>query len=83
MLVANQADGKPINDSVELYKHSNVLYRGELYHEKYTKYPTNIKKGPANFVFEVKYQNGKVKNDTVPIIIIDDVYKPFKFHRKY
>ena len=82
-LVANQADGKPINDSVELYKHSNVLYRGELYHEKYTKYPTNIKKGPANFVFEVKYQNGKVKNDTVPIIIIDDVYKPFKFHRKY
>lgn len=82
-LLATQADGLPILRQKNLNAVSNILFTGELYDEKFLHYPTNIKKGPASFEFEVKYTNGVIKKDIVPIEIIDNVLQIYRYHRKY
>ncbi|WP_190284986.1 PKD domain-containing protein [Bacillus sp. S3] len=82
-LKASQADGQSIVRTVDLSKLANVLFKGELYDENFLNYPTNIQKGPASFEFEVKYSNGIIKKDTVPIEIVDNVLEVYRFHRKY
>ena len=82
---AYQADGKPIRRTAPLYFVTNVLYDGELFDEKWLHYPTNIRKGPAYFDFEVTYSNGVKKETIVPIEIIieGNVFDVYKFHRRY
>ena len=82
---AYQADGKPIHRVVPLSYVTNILYDGELFDEKWLHYPTNIRKGPAYFDFEVLYANGVKKKSLVPIEIIVEgsVFDVYKFHRKY
>lgn len=82
---AYQADGKPIHRVVPLSYVTNILYDGELFDEKWLHYPTNIRKGPAYFDFEVLYANGVKKRSLVPIEIIVEgsVFDVYKFHRKY
>ncbi|MEH6988377.1 PKD domain-containing protein [Cytobacillus firmus] len=82
-LKATQANSVSINRTVSLAKTTSILYKGELYDPAYIEYPTNIRPGPAIFEFEVKYTNGVIKRDSVPIEIIADSYKVFKLHRKY
>jgi translation initiation factor IF-1 len=82
-LKATQANSVSINRTVSLGKTTSILYKGELYDPAFIEYPTNIKPGPAIFEFEVKYTNGVIKKDSVPIEILADSYKAFKLHRKY
>lgn len=82
---AYQVDGEPIYREVPLSRVTNVLYDGELFDEKWLHYPTNIRKGPAYFDFEVLYANGVKKKSLVPIEIIVEgsVFDVYKLHRKY
>ncbi|MEM5013981.1 PKD domain-containing protein [Niallia taxi] len=82
-LIAEQTDNTPVKITKTLSSLSDVLYDGFIYDEKHQEYPTNLKKGPAQFDFEVKYTNGVIKQDTVDIEIIDDVLKVYKYHRVY
>lgn len=61
-----------------------LVYGGQLYEESFQEPSTSLTKGPKEFIFEVKYKNGVVKRDTVPIEIIGDVlYDGYQFHRRY
>ncbi|MDE5055295.1 PKD domain-containing protein [Niallia taxi] len=82
-LIAEQTDNTPIKITKTLSKLSDIIYDGFIYDERHQKYPTNLKKGPAQFEFEVKYTNGVIKRDTVNIEIIDDVFNVYKYHRVY
>lgn len=82
-LIAKQTDNTPVKISKTLSKVSDILYDGFIYDKKHQEYPTNLKKGPAQFEFEVKYTNGVIKKDTVDIDIIDDALNVYKYHRKY
>ncbi|WP_197468133.1 PKD domain-containing protein, partial [Fictibacillus phosphorivorans] len=82
-LIATQANGNPHVKTVGLTPTTNVFAKGELYDPAYLEYPTNLKVGTAAFEFEVKYANGVIKKDRVPIEIIDDVYNAYKLHRTY
>lgn len=80
-LLATQSDTKPIVRIVNLNGASQTHFIGELFDNSFLNYPTTIMNGPASFVFEVKYTNGVVKTDTVPIEIIDNIYHSFEYHR--
>lgn len=82
-LRANQADSQYIERITNMTGVSTILYKGELFDPKFQNYPTNIKKGPATFEFEVKYTNGVIKKDLVQIQVIDDVFEAYRFHRRF
>lgn len=82
-LKATRANETPISAAPILAKGSDIFYTGELYDPTFLEYPTNLKVGPAEFEFEVKYTNGVIKKATVPIEIISDSFKAYRLHRKF
>ncbi|QAS54827.1 PKD domain-containing protein [Halobacillus litoralis] len=78
-----QLNSNLYTETVPLSADSPVSWVGDLYNSEFQDGNTKLRGGVITFDFEVKYQNGTIKRDTVNVEIIGDVYDVFQIKQKY
>ncbi|PMC35033.1 hypothetical protein CJ195_21245, partial [Bacillus sp. UMB0899] len=77
-------NGQSVTKNITLLGTSDPVVFTETYlDESFSEPNTKLKLGPVTFTFEVVYTNGQVRNDTVTISIIGNIYDRLNFHKSY
>ncbi|MBD0381080.1 PKD domain-containing protein [Paenibacillus sedimenti] len=58
-----------------------TLYKGELFDPKFQSYTEGLPQGPHLIHFQIRYRNGVVKTEDIPVHIIGNVNKSVGVHR--
>lgn len=81
-LIATGADGTPYDLEVELAPDSSgYRFAGELFDERMLSVPGRLPNGGYSIVFRIRYSNGIVKTEAVPVTIIGSVHEYVGVHR--
>ncbi|WP_026801342.1 hypothetical protein [Pontibacillus halophilus] len=86
--VTSEFSGYQLNGNLHKQKEylsSTLLgfHEGLLFNPKFQNGNTVLKNGQVQFDFEVRYTNGTIKQDTVNVDIIGDVFDVFQMRKKY
>lgn len=80
----NRDNGQLVTNTITLSGTSDpVVYTGTYLEEIFSKPNTKLRVGPVTFEFEVHYSNGQVRNHTVIVNIIGDIFDRLKFHKSF
>lgn len=78
-----QDNGNLYKTTVNLSPETPTMQTGVLYDPQFAETGTTLKNGTIKFSFEVRYENGIIRRDTVYAEIIGSVFDYYKLHRRY
>jgi hypothetical protein len=73
--------GRTIRKQAALKAAGGRRYEGELHDKSWMSFDDGIREGEYPVVFRVRYRNGTVKETSVPIRIIGNIFKHVSVHR--
>ncbi len=80
---ATGIDGNRIQIAAQLTAApGSTLYKGELFDKKLMSMTEGLPKGLQNIRFRIRYGNGVIKEETVPVRIMGNVNEAVRVHRR-